>query len=301
MYSDIAFFIGFFILPFLVPVFGVWLLVKIIRAHQAGNSYALMDQLKRSSLGVAIAILLPLFLYYLVGALAPGTTYSTEAQTFEFGVGLVLGLLSFLLGLMARRVPVIGNGIAAGGFAYLVYLITLNFPGFSPAAQLATCVGALALIVGGGYYLHFRDVELGHETPTLSGIQGAGVGILTFLVSNLVIGYTLAFVLELTGAQTSLDTYSYAVSIGVTTQEFVTILVMAIVFLLFGMTVRAIRPVSVGMLLAGIMALATAVIYSFSEIGQLAAALTTGLALALLIGYGYYKFSHQVEPPVAKK
>lgn len=301
MYGEIVTFMGFFILPFLLPIAVIWLLVKLIRAHQTGDSHTLMEQLKRSSLGVAIAILLPLFLYYLVGALAPGTTYSTEAQTFEFGVGLVLGLLSFLLGLMARRVPVVGNGIATGGFVYLIYLITLNFPSFSPAAQLATCVAALALIVGGAYYLHFRDIEQHHETPTLSGFKGAGVGILTFLVSNMVISYTMEFVAELSGVNAPVDMYGYATDFGVSTQEFVTILIMAITFLLFGMTVRAIRPVSVGMLAAGIMALATSVIYSFSEIGQLAAALTTGLALALLIGYGYYKFSHQDEPASTQK
>lgn len=277
-----------------LPVLAIILLIKLVRAHQAGTAHDAFEKLKRSSLGIAIAIILPLFLHFLISSLVPGVGNVGEARAFAFGLGLALGLGAFLLGLVARRAPVVGNGIAIGGLIYTIYAVTVNFTFLSSVTQLVILILALLATIFFGYMVHFRDVRLGKVTPTLSGVGGFGVGFLTFLFSNITISTAVVAVEELTGNAT--DPYGYLIpATGYETRQFIVVLSLAIIYLLVGLAVRTVKPVSSGLVLAGILSLIAAIFVSFDQVDKFAAVITTGIVLVFLIGFGYYKFSHTNE------
>lgn len=298
-YEGLIGFLGIIALILGLPALAIWLIIKLVRASQRGELGLTLEELRKSSLGIAIAILVPLFFYFLISSVLPPTRYGDEALTFRLGLSIALGLGAFLLGVLARRVPVVGNGLAAGGFIYVIYVIAANFSSFSPVAKLIVALLGLGATIEMGYWLRFHDLRTGTKQPSLHGIKAFGLGLLAYLFSNLVIIFANSVVAELFGANGGplipQFGYSGATNTGsiLATYQFVVYLTLAVTFLILGLAIRAVRPVSVGLILTGILSLISAIFTSFTQVGHLAAALTTGVALIFLILLGYSKFSHR--------
>ncbi len=282
------------LVPILVVSGVVWLIIRVVRSHQGKDDHPLtLEQVKLASLGTAIAVLIPLFLNFLLTSMLPSGNLSGDTAGFQLGLGLALGLGVFILGLLARRVPLVGNAVTVGGFLFILYIVGVHFPSFEPIVQLLVSLFGLLLTIFFGYWLKFADGRAGRTQPTLAGIKSFGYGFLTFFFANLVIVYTnLAF--NPSPGYSIYDGQSYE---SYETRTFVIVLSLSIAFLFLGLMIKGVRAVSGGLVMAGIISVIYAIFLSFSAVGQLAAALTSGLALVLLLVFAYLKFG---APPVQK-
>ncbi|MEK7461343.1 MAG: hypothetical protein AAB647_03990 [Patescibacteria group bacterium] len=243
------------------------------------------EEMRQYALGFAITVITPLFLYFLEKTLLPGGEFSQETSTFQFGFGVGLGLVVFILGLMARRVPVVGVSLATGGLLYLITIVSLHFPGFEPVMKLLIVILGLLVVIAAGYVVTAQDTQAGRTVPTLSGIKSLAMGFLAFLFSGMVIINAVA-----TFTDNTVDYNSLAYDAQQRTIFMIT-LGLSIVFLILGLLIKVVRPIGWGLLLTGLLTIFYTLFASFDTLGGTGVVLITGLGLVVLIYFAYHQFA----------
>lgn len=297
------------VLPIVLIVWLVSLIVRWVKrigGHDQPGSpshHLSVEELHHFFLGGAITIVTPLFLYFLEKTLLPGGQFSTSNATFQFAFGLGLGLVVFLLGLGARRVPVVGTSLASGGMLYIITIVTMHFSGFDPIMKLLIVVLGLLVVIATGYRLTAQDARLGRTAPTLSGLKGFGLGFLAFLFSGMVIINAVeTFVAGSNGSDNfdAVQRLTFIISLG-----------FSILFLILGLAIKVVRPLSLGLILTGALTIFYTLFQNFDSLGGTGVVLVTGVGLIALIWFAYHQFAtHHPEttppttptmPPVTKK
>jgi hypothetical protein len=274
------------LLPIALVLWVVSLIIRWVRRLHGGETaqmahHLTAEEFKQYALGFAIAVVTPLFLYFLEKTVLPGGEFSNDNASFQFGLGVALGLVVFILGLTARRVPVVGTSLATGGLLYLVAIVTLHFPGFDPVMKLLISVLGLVVIIAAGYWITAQDASAGRSTPTLSGMKAFGMGFLAFLFSGMVIINTIgSFVTEDLAYTPEGDRVTFMITLG-----------LSILFLILGLAIKVVRSVGWGMLLTGVITIFYTLFVGFDVLGGTGVVLITGLGLVALVYFAYHQFA----------
>ena len=228
--------------------------------------------------------------FSLLEKLLPGGEFSGNVY-LQFGFALA-SLIVFILGLMARRVPVVGVSLATGGLLYLITIVSLHFPGFEPVMKLLIVILGLLVVIAAGYVVTAQDTQAGRTVPTLSGIKSLAMGFLAFLFSGMVIINAVA-----TFTDNTVDYNSLAYDAQQRTIFMIT-LGLSIVFLILGLLIKVVRPIGWGLLLTGLLTIFYTLFASFDTLGGTGVVLITGLGLVVLIYFAYHHLPPaRLQPP----
>lgn len=252
------------------------------------------EEVKKLALGFTIAVVTPLFLFFLEKSLLPAGQFSEATATFQFTFGVIAGLFVFVLGLLARRVPVVGASLAWGGLIYLIAIVTIHFPAFDPLIKLLVVTLALILVIATAYLVGQSDQAANRSVPTLSGIKGFGMGLVSFILSSMVVSFAVqAFTPK------NIDYLNQQARAAADSQSFMVVMGLSILFLVLGLLMKSVRTVSWGLMTTGVLAMVYALFVSFDALGGTGVVLVTGLGLAILIYLAYRQFAPTSAAPSA--
>ncbi|PIS06635.1 hypothetical protein COT79_03655 [Candidatus Berkelbacteria bacterium CG10_big_fil_rev_8_21_14_0_10_43_14] len=291
-----------------------------------------LDQMKRASVAIAIALLVPLFINLVVFAVSPK---SDDVTGFVLAVILCVGGLAG--GFAARRSTVVGGGVTVGSLIGLVYAIGVRYPHFDPWVQTAIVGVGLIAVTALCYWANGQKDHVDPTKTALTGMKGMVAGIVIFTLAMM---FVFTFDSAINPApkypsypsqptpmydykSSTSDSYAYIpeskspdmtqynINIdkyraGQKQHErntFAVVLIISVIYLIAGILIRSVSAVSAPFVLGGLMNIVYTLIISFDEFGTATKALISGAALIVLIGLAYWKLEgggHHDKVPAQK-
>lgn len=203
---------------------------------------------------------------------------------YTFLVILAAGVT--IAGLFAHGSRVVSRGVTTGGILALIYATLIRYGAFPFLGRAFVEAVALIAIVTAGYWSGIRSFKKGKTPTLLSGLNGFVMGFLVFILSmNLVDNVAGALHETLTTGDASASIVQ---------------LTIFVLYLVLGLLLRSLGPISLGFLFAGFLGIIFAAWPYLADQGPLVGALVSIVAVVALILAAYRYFSdHEKDKPRA--